>query len=106
MRISAKRNDCWSIGSLVASSFETPRTLAAQEAGRWMRADAGGYKACYGWLMSKSKQPGAKAKKKDFVIGRASFGKISAVEGIRLTPAMKNLLMRHAPQREWFASSG
>jgi len=35
-------------------------------------------------------QPGTKAKKKGgFVIGRDSFGKISAVEGIRLTPTMK-----------------
>jgi hypothetical protein len=40
--------------------------------------------------MTKAKQPGAKAKKKGgLVIGRAGFGKISAVEGIRLTPAMK-----------------
>jgi hypothetical protein len=40
--------------------------------------------------MPKSKRSGAKAKKKGgFVIGRDSFGKISAVEGIRLTPAMK-----------------
>ena len=40
--------------------------------------------------MTKTKQPSAKAKKKGgFVIGRASFSKISAVEGIRLTPAMK-----------------
>ena len=40
--------------------------------------------------MPKTKQSGAKAKKKGgFVIGRDSFSKISAVEGIRLTPAMK-----------------
>jgi hypothetical protein len=40
--------------------------------------------------MPKAKRPGAKAKQKGgFVIGRDSFGKISAVEGIRLTPAMK-----------------
>jgi hypothetical protein len=40
--------------------------------------------------MTKAKQPSAKAKKKGgFVIGRDGFGKISAVEGIRLTPAMK-----------------
>jgi len=40
--------------------------------------------------MSKPKRAGTKAKKKgSFVIGRDSFGKISAVEGIRLTPAMK-----------------
>ena len=51
--------------------------------------DAGGHKACYDCRMSKPKQPGAKAKKKGFVIGRASFGKISAVESIRLTPTMK-----------------
>lgn len=45
--------------------------------------------ACYNQGMSKPKQPSTTAKKKGFVIGRASFGKISAVEGIRLTPAMK-----------------
>jgi hypothetical protein len=40
--------------------------------------------------MSKPKQQGTKATKKgSFVIGRERFGKISAVEGIRLTPAMK-----------------
>ena len=40
--------------------------------------------------MQKSKRSGAKAKKKGgFVIGRDSFSKISAVEGIRLTPPMK-----------------
>ena len=39
--------------------------------------------------MTKAKQPGPKAKKGGFVIGRDSFGKISAVEGIRLTPSMK-----------------
>jgi hypothetical protein len=42
------------------------------------------------WSMPKTKQPGSEAKKKGgFVIGRDNFGKISAVEGIRLTPAMK-----------------
>ncbi|MBR1270624.1 hypothetical protein JQ629_24420 [Bradyrhizobium sp. AUGA SZCCT0222] len=40
--------------------------------------------------MPKTKQPDPKTKKKGgFVLGRDSFGKISAVEGIRLTPAMK-----------------
>jgi hypothetical protein len=40
--------------------------------------------------MPKSKPSGAKTRKKGgFVIGRAGFAKISAVEGIRLTPAMK-----------------
>ena len=39
--------------------------------------------------MSKPKQPSTKAKKKSFVIGRDSFSKISAVEGIRQTPVMK-----------------
>ena len=40
--------------------------------------------------MPKAKTLGAKTKKKrGFVIGRDSFGKISAVEGIGLTPAMK-----------------
>ena len=49
---------------------------------------ASGREACYSQRMSKPKQPGTK-KKKGFVIGRANFGKISAVEGIRLTPTMK-----------------
>jgi hypothetical protein len=45
---------------------------------------------CYIPDMPKTKQLGAKARKKGgFVIGRDSFGKISAVEGIRLTPTMK-----------------
>jgi hypothetical protein len=40
--------------------------------------------------MTKTKPSGAKAKKRGgFVIGRDGFGKISAVEGIRLTPAME-----------------
>jgi len=44
--------------------------------------------------MQKSKRAGAKAKKKGgFVIGRDSSGKISAVEGIRLTPTMKKRAM-------------
>ena len=58
----------------------------------WLGVDRRGaseHEACYDWRMSKPKQPGTKAKKKGFVIGRASFGKISAVEGVRLTPAMK-----------------
>jgi hypothetical protein len=45
---------------------------------------------CYIRSMTKAKQPGPRAKKRSgFVIGRESFGKISAVEGIQLTPAMK-----------------
>ncbi len=40
--------------------------------------------------MPKAKRSGTKAKKKGgFLVGRDSFGKISAVEGIRLTPTMK-----------------
>jgi hypothetical protein len=40
--------------------------------------------------MPKAKRSGSGAKKKGgFVIGRDNFSKISAVEGIRLTPAMK-----------------
>ena len=39
--------------------------------------------------MSNPKQLGAKAKKKSLVIGRAGFARISAVEGVRLTPAME-----------------
>jgi hypothetical protein len=45
---------------------------------------------CYIPIMPKTKPSGTKARKTDgFVIGRDSFAKISAVEGIRLTPAMK-----------------
>jgi hypothetical protein len=40
--------------------------------------------------MSKSKRSGSKAQKKGgFVVGRDYFGKISDVEGIRLTPIME-----------------
>ena len=50
---------------------------------------ATGSETCYIPGMSKPKQPAIKVKKKGFVIGRASFGKISAVEGIRLTTSQK-----------------
>jgi hypothetical protein len=43
--------------------------------------------ACYNQQMPKRKQPATK--KAGFVIGRAGFAKISAVDGIRLTSAMK-----------------
>jgi hypothetical protein len=39
--------------------------------------------------MPKQKQSTGKRSKAGFIIGRAAFEKISAVEGIRLTPAMK-----------------
>jgi hypothetical protein len=40
--------------------------------------------------MPKSKRSDSKTEKKGgFVVGRDNFGKISAVEGIRLTPIMK-----------------
>ena len=39
--------------------------------------------------MPKRQRSTGKALSKSFVIGRASFTKISAVEGIRLKPAMK-----------------
>jgi hypothetical protein len=40
--------------------------------------------------MAKQKKPIARtAKSSRFVIGSAGFGRISAVEGIELTPAMK-----------------
>lgn len=45
---------------------------------------------CYIPNMPKTKQPGPKSKKKGgYLLGRDSFGKISAVEGIQLTPTMK-----------------
>jgi hypothetical protein len=40
-------------------------------------------------MSSKMKQPAATSGKQAFTLGRDAFGKISAVEGIRLTPAMK-----------------
>ncbi|MBR1213563.1 hypothetical protein [Bradyrhizobium sp. JYMT SZCCT0180] len=39
--------------------------------------------------MSNPTQPDTKPKKRRFVIGRSSFSKICAVEGIQLTPSMK-----------------
>jgi hypothetical protein len=39
--------------------------------------------------MPKQKRSTGKTAKSGFIIGRASFTKISAVEGIRLKPAMK-----------------
>jgi hypothetical protein len=38
--------------------------------------------------MPKQKRPSGKNDKTGFVIGRAGFAKISAVEGVRLKPAM------------------
>jgi hypothetical protein len=39
--------------------------------------------------MPKQKLPTSKSHKAGFIIGRANFAKISAVEGIRLKPAME-----------------
>ncbi len=39
--------------------------------------------------MASQKKSTKKTGRAGFVIGRAGFGKISAVEGIRMTPAMK-----------------
>jgi len=39
--------------------------------------------------MPKQKRPTGKSSKKGLVLGDAGFAKISAVEGIRLSPAMK-----------------
>jgi hypothetical protein len=39
--------------------------------------------------MPKQKRSTGKSSKSGFVVGRASFTKISAVEGIRLKPAME-----------------
>jgi hypothetical protein len=45
---------------------------------------------CYNVLMAKQKKPVAKgAKTGGFVVGRARFAKISAVEGIHLTASME-----------------
>jgi hypothetical protein len=50
--------------------------------------------------MPKAKRPDSKARKKgSFVIGRDNFGKISAVEGIRLTPTMKKRAAGDCPPR-------
>ena len=48
--------------------------------------------------MPKQKRSTAKSVKVGFVIGRASFAKISAVEGIRLKPAMKKRATEAATQ--------
>jgi hypothetical protein len=39
--------------------------------------------------MAKQKDTSGKSRKTGFVVGAAAFAKISAVEGIRLSPAMK-----------------
>jgi hypothetical protein len=39
--------------------------------------------------MPRQKRPTGKRSKKGFVLGHAGFAKISAVEGVRLKPAMK-----------------
>lgn len=39
--------------------------------------------------MPKQKRTAGKGTKRGFVVGAAGFAKISAVEGIRLSPAMK-----------------
>jgi hypothetical protein len=45
---------------------------------------------CYNVMMAKQKKTVARgAKASGFVVGRARFAKISAVEGIHLTPAME-----------------
>jgi hypothetical protein len=61
------------------------RHQKAEEVGRSRRLHS-----CYLETMAKQKKAIAKgAKTSRFVIGRAGFGKISAVEGIQITPAMK-----------------
>ncbi len=40
--------------------------------------------------MPSQKRTSKKAASSGFVIGRSSFAKISSVEGLKLTPAMKN----------------
>jgi hypothetical protein len=39
--------------------------------------------------MPKQKRTTGKSSKSDFIVGRANFTKISAVEGVRLKPAME-----------------
>jgi hypothetical protein len=54
---------------------------------------------CYNVAMSKRKKTAAKdAKLGGFVVGRARFAKISAVEGIRLTPAMEKRASEAGPK--------
>jgi hypothetical protein len=49
-----------------------------------------GTRICYNVVMAKQRKPVAKsAKARGFVVGRANFAKISAVEGIELTPVME-----------------
>jgi hypothetical protein len=43
----------------------------------------------YAAAMPKQKSTTGKVAKKGFIVGTARFAKISAVEGIRLSPAMK-----------------
>jgi hypothetical protein len=48
--------------------------------------------------MQKQKRPIGKGNKTGFVIGHANFTKISAVEGIRLKPAMKKRAAKAASE--------
>lgn len=49
-----------------------------------------GVEICYNVIMAKQRKPGTKSTKVGgFVVGRAHFAKISAVEGIELTPVME-----------------
>jgi hypothetical protein len=51
---------------------------------------ANGRMMCYHWTMKKRSSPnGKRSAASGIVLGRERFAKISAVEGIELTPAMK-----------------
>jgi hypothetical protein len=57
---------------------------------RKSRNHANGDGICYNVTMAKQRKPVTKsAKVSGFVVGRAHFAKISAVEGIELTPVME-----------------
>ena len=49
--------------------------------------------------MPQQKKSNRKSKKTSFVIGQAGFTKISAVEGINLTPAMKERAAKAAREK-------
>jgi hypothetical protein len=82
-----------SVGAIMPQGLQGSKALAApaRDAFSAKRNSAGRPNICYADRMAKTMQSDAKAKKKKkaFVIGSDNFAKISAVEGIRLTPAMK-----------------
>jgi len=82
---------CWSSGVVDARAPRRGCRRAAAHVARYARIR-------YIYRMAKRKRVMKKSTGAGFVLGEASFAKISAVEGIRLKPAMKQRATRAASQ--------